>query len=67
MPVRRDFTGYTYELEGLRDSSLSGVFLDLLSSSCMTERMWRSEAKGRKYRQVVFEEEYQVGVTWALV
>ena len=39
MPVRRDLTGYTYELEGWGDSSFSGVFLDLSSWSCMTERM----------------------------
>ena len=40
MPVRRDLTGYTYELEGWGDSSFSGVFLDPSSSSCMTERTW---------------------------
>lgn len=40
MPVRRDLTGYTYELEGWGDSSSSGVFLDPSSWSCMTEIAW---------------------------
>jgi hypothetical protein len=38
MPVRRDLTGYTYEVGGWEDSSLSGVFLDPSSPSCITER-----------------------------
>lgn len=37
MPVRRDLTGYTYELEGLGDSSLSGAFVGSSSPSCMVE------------------------------
>lgn len=37
MPVRRDLTGYTYELEGWRGSSLSGVFLGPWPPSCMVE------------------------------
>ena len=40
MPVRRDLTGYTYELEGWGDSSSPGVFLDPSSPSCMIERTW---------------------------
>jgi len=37
MPVRRDLTGYMYELEGLRCSSLSGAFVEHSSPSCMIE------------------------------
>ena len=38
MPVRRDLTGYTYELEGWGGSSSSGVFIGPLSPSCMAEK-----------------------------
>ena len=38
MPVRRDLTGYMYELEGCGGSSLSGGFVEPSSPSCMTER-----------------------------
>jgi hypothetical protein len=39
MPVRRDLTGYTYELEGWGGPPLSGVFLETSSPTCMTERV----------------------------
>ena len=52
MPVRRDLTGYTYELEGWGDSSSSGVFLGAPSPSCMVERRkGKGENKRKEYEE----------------
>jgi hypothetical protein len=47
--VRRDLTGYTYELEGW-SSALSGVLLELSSPPCMAERARYKEEKVKDYR-----------------
>lgn len=49
MLVRRDLTGYTYELEGW-SSTLSGDLLGLSSPPCMTERARCKEDKLENYR-----------------
>lgn len=53
MPVRRDFTGYTYEVEDWEGSSFSGVLWKPLSPSCMIE----NKARWRRWRLKKWEEE----------